>query len=508
MLEELVDLGTRFGTLFLVGAVVFARLSVLRSPPGSPPRARFRFAFFLFVLHLVALVAAAAVASIKGKLHTETYVGAGLTATIAAVALGSVVLFEGIVRRIRPAIPRIVPDVLTTLAVFIAVIRAASHLGVELTGVIATSAVLTAVIGLSLQDTLGNILGGLALQLDESIGVGDWVKIGDVTGKVVEIRWRYTALETRNWETVILPNSIVTRAQVIVLGRRTNQPVQWRRWVYFQVDFRRAPNEVIDVVERALRAQPIPNVAAAPQPNCIAVDFGESSTKYAVRYWLTDLAVDDPTDSLVRTRIHYALARSNWMLAIPAQTVFVTEDDEERSASKRAEEMSRRIAAIRRIDLFRDLTEADCEFLAKDLQHAPFVRGETLTREGADANHLYMILHGSISVRVGGIDPAHEVARLEDGEVFGEMALLTGEKRRATTVALTDVDCYKLTDDAFRALLQRKNELAERVAKVIVEREHGLVAMREKVDAEARDADRHRSETELVKKIRGFFRLD
>src|SRR5690606_10443581 len=112
----------------------------------------------------------------------------------------------------------------------------------------ATSAVLTAVIGLSLQDTLGNLLGGLALQLDSSIQVGDWVKLGDVSGRVSEIRWRYTAIETRNWETVVVPNSIVMRSQVTVLGRRRGSPLQWRRWVHFQVDFRTPPNDVIHII--------------------------------------------------------------------------------------------------------------------------------------------------------------------------------------------------------------------------------------------------------------------
>ena len=110
---------------------------------------------------------------------------------------------------------------------------------------------LTAVIGLSLQDTLGNILSGLALQTDDTIHVGDWVKVGEVTGRVVDIRWRYTAVETRNWETAIIPNSFLVKNQVLVLGRRTGQPTQLRRWVWFNVDFRFPPTEVIRAVDDA-----------------------------------------------------------------------------------------------------------------------------------------------------------------------------------------------------------------------------------------------------------------
>ena len=101
-------------------------------------------------------------------------------------------------------------------------------------------------LGFSLQDVIGNIAGGLALQVDNSIEAGDWIKVGDVTGKVVEIRWRHTAVETRNWETVLIPNTVMTKSNVIVLGRRRGQPALLRRWVYFNVDFRFQPGDVID----------------------------------------------------------------------------------------------------------------------------------------------------------------------------------------------------------------------------------------------------------------------
>ena len=189
-------------------------------------------------------------------------------------------------------------------------------------------------------------LGGVALQLDNSIRLGDWVKIDDISGKVVEIRWRFTAIETRNWETVIFPNSMLTRGQVMVLGQRTNQPLQWRRWVYFHVDFRHAPTDVIATVEKALCAQPITNVAATPLPNCIAVDFDTSSTKYAVRYWLTDIARDDPTSSRVRERIFTALKRASIPLAVPGTHVWVELDDAEARARKKRREAERRQRAL------------------------------------------------------------------------------------------------------------------------------------------------------------------
>jgi len=137
--------------------------------------------------------------------------------------------------------PRILQDVAIAGTGIVALLLVASRSGLEITGLVATSAVITAVVALSLQDTLGNVLGGLALQTDESIQVDDWIKVGDVNGRVVDIRWRYTAVETRNGETVLIPNSVLLKNQVMVLGRRRGRPRQWRRWVFFQVDYRHPP---------------------------------------------------------------------------------------------------------------------------------------------------------------------------------------------------------------------------------------------------------------------------
>ena len=168
---------------------------------------------------------------------------------------------------------------------------------------------LTAVIGLAFQDTLGNVVGGLALQLDNSIRVGDWVKLGDINGRVTEIRWRYTAIETRNWETVIIPNSQIVKGQVSVLGRRIGSRSNGGAGSTSTSTFATMPSDVIDTVVSALRGEAIEKSPPIPPPDCMLIDLHESYCRYAVRYWLKDLAVDDPTDGVVRTRIYFALRR-------------------------------------------------------------------------------------------------------------------------------------------------------------------------------------------------------
>jgi CRP-like cAMP-binding protein len=295
---------------------------------------------------------------------------------------------------------------------------------------------------------------------------------------------------------------------VIVLGRRAGQPRQHRQWVYFNVDFRFAPAQVIELVETALRAEPIANIAPEPQPNCVLMDFKESFASYAVRYWLTDLAMDDPTNSIVRTRIYYALRRAGIPLSIPAHSIFVTEQDESRRERKTAEETDKRSQALKQVELFRTLTDEERHSLAGRLRLAPFVRGEAMTRQGAEAHWLYLITRGDAEVRVSVDGNLSEyVATLHAGDFFGEMGMMTGEPRSATVIAQTDVECYRVDKDAFHDILRSRPEIAEDISEVLARRRVELDAAREGLNEEAKRARMSEHKGRLLKRIRNFFAL-
>jgi small-conductance mechanosensitive channel/CRP-like cAMP-binding protein len=493
-----------------IGAGILGALALVRAAAPAGRRS-LSGVVALFFLHLIFIPIAAAFRG-DASTYAEVRLPCWIFGGMAAIGATSAVTFDVALQLVKIDVPRILRDVIAAIAAALLVFGMASRLGFNLSGIITTSAVLTAVIGFSLQDTLGNIMGGLALQMDNSVKVGDWIKVNDpnasINGRVVEIRWRYTAVETRNWETLIVPNSILMKNQVLVLGRRTARPVQWRRWVWFNVDFRYEPTDVIQAVNEALQAAPIEHVSADPAPHAILMDLSESYGRYAARYWLTDLAVDDPTDSQVRTRIYFALKRAGIPLSMPAHAIFVTEDSSERRAQKSRSERERRLRALGQIDLFAHLAAEDRQALADSLRYAPFARGETLTRQGAEAHWLYMIIDGEASVRVtvpGA--PEREVARLRAGQFFGEMALLTGEPRSATVVALTDVECYRLDKASFQEILKKRPEAAEKVAAILAARRVELDAVRENLGEEAKRRRLEATQTHLLDKIRDFFGL-
>jgi hypothetical protein len=116
--------------------------------------------------------------------------------------------------------------------------------------------------------------------------------------------------------------------------------------------------------------------------HCILFDFKKSYCQYAVRYWLTDLVADDPTDSLIRTRIYFALKRHGISLSIPAQSVFVTEDSPVPRDLHLQKEVAHRLAALAGVELFHTLNEDERHVLAERLHPAPFAKSEAMTRQG------------------------------------------------------------------------------------------------------------------------------
>lgn len=405
--------------------------------------------------------------------------------------------------RLNP--PSILEDMLVILAYIIWGMVRLRYAGVDLSGIVTTSAVITAVIAFSMQDTLGNILGGLALELDNSFEIGDWIKADDVVGKVVDIRWRSTWVETRNWETVVIPNSVLMKAKFSVLGKRVGQAEQWRRWVWFNIDYNVPPVRVIEIVQKAVQEADIPLVAKLPAPNCVMMDFDKSAARYAVRYWLTDLAVDDPTDSAVRTHIYAALARAGIRLPVPEQNIHVIKEGEKQNQARHSRETLRRIEALHQIELFQSFSESELQALAESLKFAPFAKGDVITKQGAVAHWLYILTKGETEVMLETPAGKRSLNAIQAPNFFGEMGLMCGTPRSATVIAKTDVECYQLDKKAFESIIHSRPSIAEEITQVLVARQAELNTMQDDL-AEALRA-KAQQHTEILSRIKRFFGL-
>jgi small-conductance mechanosensitive channel/CRP-like cAMP-binding protein len=504
-----------WGFAVLGAALVLVAFLVNRFAPAK--RRRLRYALFLYVSFLALAGAASIVRHVPAESsaswagHVQLF--ADLFAAFAVVHVTAIALFDVALPVARVSPVAIMGDLIVGFAYAFAALGVLRASGLTASSVVATSAVVSGVLALSLQATLGNILGGVALQLDGSVHVGDWVKLADGTqGKVTAIRWRHTVIETRNWDTVVVPNATLLAQNIVILGKRAGRPVQSRTWVYFNVDFRFAPSQVVSIVQSALSASPIEGVAAEPLPSVICYDLArdgrDSFGYYAVRYWLSDLANDDPTSSRVRARIYSALQRAGVPLARPVQTLLVQQ--EEGAAARGIRERERKLRALEGIELFHSLTPDERDFIAGHLTYAPFTAGETCTKQGAVAHWLYILCSGKVDIRRHTGDessPAKSVAMIDAPNFFGEMGLMTGEPRTADVVAVTDVECYRLDKPGLQRILEERPEAAEQFSGTLARRRVELAAALEDLDAAAKSARIESEQLRILDKIQGFFGL-
>ncbi|MCB1674268.1 MAG: cyclic nucleotide-binding domain-containing protein, partial [Pseudomonadales bacterium] len=348
---------------------------------------------------------------------------------------------------------------------------------------------------------LGNILGGLALQLDKSINIGDWIETDTVRGKVIEVHWRHTAVRTRNGEVIVVPNSMLMKAKVTIVGGE--QVPQWRRWVYFSLSNTIPPQRVINSVDKALHQTEIPLVSQIPRPQCVLMDFKDGLCVYAVRYWLTDAQIDDPTDGTMRVHIFAALQRHGLSLAAPTFAINMT-DSLERENRLHDVELASREKTLAQMDLFAMLSDEERTYLAKTLTYAPFAKGDIITRQGDIAHWLYVLIAGEVDIWYEVNEHDRKLlTTLNSGRVFGEMGLMTGEPRRATVIAKTDVECYRIDKQSFEFIIHSRPALADEFARILTERNEQLVAVKQ---AEAPNHDRQQHER-LLDSIKRFFRL-
>lgn len=335
------------------------------------------------------------------------------------------------------------------------------QLKLDVTTMLGTSAVLSLVLGFALQDTPGNLFSGLSLQLETPFEVGDFIRVSDKEGRVVQIAWRSTRIETMRREVITIPNSLIAKEKVTNYSRG-GLPVAID--LEFGASYSAAPNFVKSEVLEALREAPL--VLNDPKPWVRVSNFGDSAITYKTRFFISDFAAVPHVTDEVLGRLWYRFGRTGIEIPFPQQVVhFKTEE---------APKTDPDLELLSNLPLFKPFPIDEAKRLSRAALERKFGVGEEVITEGRSGSSFYVVVKGRLSVRVG--TPSKEVAILERGAAFGEMSLLTGEPRSATVIALEDCTLFELGRDVFQRHLEAHPERLAQLATLIEERKAGLVA--------------------------------
>jgi len=374
----------------------------------------------------------------------------------------------------------------TTLAVILKFHFTDLSFGALLSG----SALLGIILGLALQDTLGNLFAGISLHADKPFQVGDVLAVGAFTGVVESITWRAVKIKTFQNHTILVSNATIAKENFEVCPRDNANA----RIVFFSSAYQDSPVRVIHVVREAIRE--CDNVLRYMTPVVRIRGFADSGVDYEVKYWLSDYARYNDTDALVRQRIWYAFRRAGLTFPFPARTVFMEQPAAQDGVGR--ESLTERLSAV---DIFAPLTSDELGALAAHACGRVFAPGETIIRAGDSGSSMFVVHRGSVDVRVDKNGQTRTLKRLHEGDFFGEMALFTGEPRTANVVAAEETEVLEIDHEAMRNLFENNPDLVESLGHTINERRAGLAASAASADGEAETPDR------LLDKIRRFFRL-
>jgi small-conductance mechanosensitive channel len=321
------------------------------------------------------------------------------------------------------------------------------------------------VVGFALQDTLGNLFAGLAIQVEKPFRVGHWVNVAGTDGLVTEITWRATKLRTKAGNFIIVPNNALSKDTITNYSQPT---VETRIEVEVGVSYDAPPNDVKAVILAAIRDEPL--VSTTREPEVLLVDFAASAITYRIRVWTTDFSADERLRDRLRSAVYYAFRRHRIEIPYPIQ---IEMSRQEVAPSIDQTGTERTLAGV---TIFAPLAAEQRAELARSVQPAVYAAGERVVRQGEPGSSMFVVTRGEAAVV---IDPdGQEVARHGAGGFFGEMSLLTGDPRSASVKAVTDLELLEITSDAFRRFVLANPSAVELVASAVSARAAELAARR------------------------------
>jgi small-conductance mechanosensitive channel/CRP-like cAMP-binding protein len=358
---------------------------------------------------------------------------------------------------------------------------------------VTTSAVGAVVAGLALQDTLGNLVSGLAIQVEKPFRLGHWIRLGEWEGEVSEITWRAVKVRTREGNEVIIPNGELAKSALVNFSEPTSPT---RIFVEVGASYDDAPNTVRAVMLEALRQEPL--VLKVPAPHVHLVEFAGSSVNYQAHFWIERLSLDEVAKDRVRTAIYYAFKRRGISIPFPIQVQYNAEASPLGPSDVERQAWEKLLAST---DLFGLLTEEDRHRLVSESRIHMFGDGEIIVRQDEPGQSAYVVCDGQVRVT---LEPGEtELAVLGAGSYFGEMSLLTGDVRTATVRSHGDCRVLEITPAEFRRVILDNPALLERIGSAVAERRAGI--------AHAQSATANHlsveSATSLGARVRRFFRI-
>lgn len=424
-----------------------------------------------------------------------------------------VFVWEGImVKNFGEAVPKLLQEI---AAVIIAVITfgfiVAYVFKKSVTGLWATSGVISVVLGFALRGMLADIFAGIAINMEKPFRIGDWIEAQgrretlNITGKVEGINWRTTRILTTEKNYVIISNSVISMMTIT----NYSQPSGKSRFsVHVTLDFcisaERAKRLLLSAAKLAVQSK---GFSAEPEPEVLINRLDEKGVEYEVRYWIFPWKGISPTEA--RDQVMYNIIRNLHKAGVdmsyPKRSVSSAEFESRHSQPESRED---RMLLLSKVSLFSNLNDKELEKLAEASEPEYRDKGDVIVKKGDTGDSIIILLEGMLEV----FDTRSEnnrirMAVLRPGDFFGEMSFFTGSPRSADVRASTEVCLYKIRKNIMDELLKERPEIAEHLSRVIAARTLANTKLADNLSEEKKIAETNRLSRQILASIKSFFKI-
>ncbi|MBI2251913.1 MAG: mechanosensitive ion channel family protein [Armatimonadetes bacterium] len=156
-------------------------------------------------------------------------------------------------------------------------------LKINITPLITTSAIFSIILGLALQETLGNLFSGLTLHLSKPYKIGDWIKVENYEGIVERIDWRSTSIKTFSWDYITIPNSKLSKIEI---HNYSTPSILHATYIEVGTHYRHSPDKIKKILTSC--AKTTKGIAQDPSPIVYLTQYGDFAINYQLRFWIKD----------------------------------------------------------------------------------------------------------------------------------------------------------------------------------------------------------------------------
>ncbi len=371
-----------------------------------------------------------------------------------------------------------------TLAVFylsILFLILRGTLGINITPFLATSAILTMILGLAFQGVLSNILSGMSLHFTKSFSKNDWIRVGEHEGMVLDTNWRETRIFDRCSNIIVLPNNVVASEKITNFSHPDKKTALT---LPVKASYEAPPSEVLEALLEA--ARDVPEVLESPSPEAYVLGYDDFGISYVLKFWIKHFARKYALKTDVGRLIWYKFRRKNIEIPIPVGNKLgemlqsfrpkekisgvLTDADRNfqdlmRSSFLRYQEDEKKGQLL--------VPEEEIREFASFLKRHRYAPGEHVFKQGESGDSCFILARGRIKGEIEYEEKRKKYKSeffVESGGIFGEMSLFTGMPRTATGVVVVESELLEIGTEDFSRLLGSNPELAEVIAELVSKR--------------------------------------